>query len=292
MRDPSNSAPAEEAFWTAIDVARQQSARSLGLQAALALAKLLRSTGRSAEAHAVLAPALEGFSATPEMPEIAEAQDLLAALAETSEVGAAIARRDRRLRLQTSYGMAMAWSRGYAVAETRSAFDRVQELASRAADAPERYAAYYGQWVGSYTRGALRLAHETTEAFLREAEAEGRPMEAGVARRALGVTCLHLGEFAEARSQLERTIADHDPERDREARFRFGVDTELAAMTYLAAAIWPLGEVERAGRLIDQAVRRATEMDHVPTLVNVYAYKLIINPCGATPPPPPARRRL
>ena len=80
-RDPSNSGPAEEAFRTAIDVARQQSARSLGLQAALALAKLLRSTGQAAGAHAVLAPALEGFSPTPEMPEIVEAQALLSQLA-------------------------------------------------------------------------------------------------------------------------------------------------------------------------------------------------------------------
>jgi hypothetical protein len=36
--------------------------------------------GRHVEAHAVLAPALEGFSATPEMPEITEAQALLAAI--------------------------------------------------------------------------------------------------------------------------------------------------------------------------------------------------------------------
>ena len=79
-RDPY-SVPAEEAFRTAIDVARQQSARSLGLQAAIALAKLFRSTGRAAEAHGVLAPALEGFSPTPEMPEIAEAQALSARLA-------------------------------------------------------------------------------------------------------------------------------------------------------------------------------------------------------------------
>ena len=79
-RDPSNSAPAEEAFRTAIDFARYQSARSLGLQAALALAKLLRSTGQAAEARAVLAPTLEGFSPTLEMPEIAEAQALLRAL--------------------------------------------------------------------------------------------------------------------------------------------------------------------------------------------------------------------
>jgi predicted negative regulator of RcsB-dependent stress response len=80
-RDLSNSAPAEEAFRTAIDFARQQSAHSLGLQAALALAKLLRSTGQAAEAHAALAPALEGFSPTPEMPEIVEAQALLPQLA-------------------------------------------------------------------------------------------------------------------------------------------------------------------------------------------------------------------
>ena len=77
-RDPSNSTPAEEALRTAIDIARQQSARSLGLQAALALAKLLRSTGQAAEAHAVLAPALEGSSPTSEMPEIAEAMSLSA----------------------------------------------------------------------------------------------------------------------------------------------------------------------------------------------------------------------
>jgi hypothetical protein len=49
--------------------------------AALSLAKLYQSTDRPAEAHAALAPALEGFAPTPEMPEIAEAQALLAALA-------------------------------------------------------------------------------------------------------------------------------------------------------------------------------------------------------------------
>ena len=88
-RDPSNPAPAEEAFQTALAIAKQQGARSWGLRAALSLAKLYQSTGRPVEAHAVLAPALEGFSPTPEMPEIAEAQALLAALAETEEVKAA-----------------------------------------------------------------------------------------------------------------------------------------------------------------------------------------------------------
>jgi adenylate cyclase len=80
-RDPANPSPAEKAFQTAIAVAKQQGARIFGLRAALALAKLYQSAGRPAEAHAVLAPALERFSPTPEMPEIAEAQALLESLA-------------------------------------------------------------------------------------------------------------------------------------------------------------------------------------------------------------------
>ena len=52
-RDPANTAPAEEAFLTAIAIAQQQKARSFELRAALSLAKLYQSTGRAADAHAV-----------------------------------------------------------------------------------------------------------------------------------------------------------------------------------------------------------------------------------------------
>ena len=76
----ANPALAKEAFEAAIAVSNQQGARSHELLASLSLAKLYQSTARPAEAHAVLAPALEGFSPTPEMPEIAEAQTLLVAI--------------------------------------------------------------------------------------------------------------------------------------------------------------------------------------------------------------------
>jgi len=78
--DPTNPAPAEDAFKTAIALAKRQGARGYQLLASLALAKLYRTTSRLFEAHALLAPELEGFSPTPEMPEIAEAQALLRAL--------------------------------------------------------------------------------------------------------------------------------------------------------------------------------------------------------------------
>ena len=85
-RDPENAAPAEEAFLAAIGIAQQQKAKSFELRAALSLAKLYRSTARPADAHAVLAPALEGFSPTPEFPEIAEALALVAALKTSAQL--------------------------------------------------------------------------------------------------------------------------------------------------------------------------------------------------------------
>jgi hypothetical protein len=66
----------EQAFEKAIAIAHQQSTRSFRLRASLSLAKLTnRQPAR--RSHAVLAHALEGFSPTPEMPEIAEAQAVL-----------------------------------------------------------------------------------------------------------------------------------------------------------------------------------------------------------------------
>jgi predicted ATPase len=79
--DLADPGTAEKAYRTAIAVAQEQGTRSFELRAALALAKLYQSTGRPADAHAVLAPALEGFAPTPQMPEIAEAQALMERLA-------------------------------------------------------------------------------------------------------------------------------------------------------------------------------------------------------------------
>jgi predicted ATPase len=59
---------AEDALLTAIAIAQQQKASSFELRAALELARLYNSTSRTANAHALLASTLKGFSPTPEFP--------------------------------------------------------------------------------------------------------------------------------------------------------------------------------------------------------------------------------
>jgi tetratricopeptide (TPR) repeat protein len=79
-RDPADTAAAEQSLQTAIAIAQSQKARSFELRAALSLAKLYRAANRDADAHTVLAPAVEGFPPTEQFPELTEAQALLAVL--------------------------------------------------------------------------------------------------------------------------------------------------------------------------------------------------------------------
>jgi predicted ATPase len=265
-RDPANTAPAEEAFLTAIAIAREQKARSFELRAALSLARLYESSNRAADAHAALAPALEGFLPTPEFPEIEQAQALLAALAETDEVKNAAAS-------QTDLGRALMYSRGYGAEEAKAAFIRARELAATIDNPTERFTIYYGLWLGNMVRGELGFAREIAKTFLREAEREARTTECGFGRRLLGLTCLRQGDFTEAQANLVEALRIYDPERDREARFRFGQDTGAVARAILAITKWQLGEVGPARALSEEAVAYAIETGHVPTLVATYVYK-------------------
>jgi hypothetical protein len=153
--------------------------------------------------------------------------------------GAAAA--SRRLKLQTDYGQAVMYSKGFVADETKAAFTRATELAANAADFSERFAAFHGLWTFALVRGELKSARQMASAFLQEAERLGHFVEVGVARRGPAIINFGLGEFAEARTHCERALAACDPERDREARERFTEDTGLTAMSWLGSTMWQLG---------------------------------------------------
>jgi class 3 adenylate cyclase/predicted ATPase len=287
-RDPTTPAPAEEALLRAIAVSKQQSTRSFELRAALSLAKLYQSSGRPVEAHAVLAPALDDFAPTPEMPEIAEAQAVLAALAETDEVRVEAAHRQRLAQLQVAYGNALFATRGYGAPETTEAFARADESASGDKDAPERLAADYGLWVGSFARGELGAMRELSATMLRDCERRPQSGEASVAHRMRGVTYWFAGEFVAAHGHLEQAAAIFVPERDRDLAFRFGLDPGIVATAYLAQVLWLLGEVGFAGQRMNEATARAAKSRHATTRVYGFfmaaQFELIRrNPDGAVP---------
>jgi predicted ATPase len=190
----------------------------------------------------------------------------------TPRAAAPTAAESQRLRLETSLGQAMMYSRGFGSDESKTAFARALTLTAGAGDASERFDAYYGLFVGSLTRGELSLARETAESFLREAENDGRMTEAAAARRNVGMARLYQGDLVGAEAIFAEALRTYDPERDRDARFRFGPDTSASAAIYLALASWVLGDVERARALSEQASARADATGHAPTRANVYCF--------------------
>ena len=168
-------------------------------------------------------------------------------------------------------------SQGFASEEAKAAFARARELAKAVDNTAERFDAYFGQWVGSMLRGELRSARETAETFLREAEKEERTTEAVAAHYSLGTACFYQGGLVEARAHFEQALRIFDPERDREAKFRFGTDIGTAASGYLGFTIRLLGEVGLARNLIEAANARAVESTHAPTLAMAYVHTAIFD---------------
>ena len=79
---PYEQADGEACFRKALDVARQQHAKSLELRAAMSLARLRQQQGKTAEARDLLAPAYEWFTEGFDTADLKEAKALLAELSE------------------------------------------------------------------------------------------------------------------------------------------------------------------------------------------------------------------
>jgi tetratricopeptide (TPR) repeat protein len=86
LRDSSdNLDAAETAFRRAIEIARNQQTRTFELRSALALAKLYQATGRAEAVRELLSPAVADFIEGPELPEVEQANRLLADLAKRAD---------------------------------------------------------------------------------------------------------------------------------------------------------------------------------------------------------------
>ena len=171
----------------------------------------------------------------------------------------------RRPHLRAAYGNALFAARGPGAPETTEAFAKAREAALGSKDAPERLAADYGLWVGSFVRGELAAMRVHAETFLRDVETRPDSPEAGVAHRTAGSTHWLAGEFREAREHLEHALALFQPGRDDDLAFRFGQDPGVAAMLYLALTLWPLGDIGRAVSLVSDAETRIAGLAHVGT---------------------------
>ena len=170
-----------------------------------------------------------------------------------------------RLKLQTIYGQALSWAKGYAAPETAAAFARARDLAATNNNPGEKFATIYGQWSVAILRAELTSARQLADILLADAEkAMSRP-EMAVGRRITALTCFLQGAFEEAQINAEEALKIYDPEWDPEIKFRTNHDTGATATAYRALTNWVFGNASQARKLADEATSRAIACNHVPT---------------------------
>ena len=160
--------------------------------------------------------------------------------------------------LHAGYALATMAVKGYAAEETRRAYQHIE-------DAPQTNPADHwgrldGQWANHMFRGELRDAQAIAEKFLGEAEAAQHPLAAASARRLLGVVKTFMGEFLEAKAQLEQSLSAYSPDWTdaTQPHADFLCDTWSAS----GYAGWHLGEVNLAANFIERAIERGRAIEH------------------------------
>jgi class 3 adenylate cyclase/tetratricopeptide (TPR) repeat protein len=171
--------------------------------------------------------------------------------------------RDRcELRLQLALGNSLLVGRGYAHAETESAWERALLLAAAVSDTTEVQTARIGLAIVYSNRGDVERGRALAAAVLAPAQACGDRKRALLAHAIVGMAEYYQGRFPSSLVHLERAIALHDPAQHHEFMGMFGADHGVGSLGYGAWTLWFLGYPESALARAREAVALAQRLCH------------------------------
>jgi tetratricopeptide (TPR) repeat protein len=193
-----------------------------------------------------------------------------------SEVPSGAERMQLELGLQTSLGMTLITTQGYASPAVEKALVRARDVCQALGDPPQAVPILTGLALFRMVRGELLQAHQEGEQLLRLAERIDDDGPILAAHALLGTITVYLGRLEDARVHLERAIALYDPPKHGELAYLYGQDPCVTAIAYLAWVLWLQGHPDQAVVQKDKALALATEIDQPYSLVvaNLWAAEL------------------
>ncbi len=158
-------------------------------------------------------------------------------------------------------GPATAATEGDAAPETLRIFSHARELLGDTGTPSEQMTVLWGAYLAHSERAEHSSALEVARQFLALADHHEHPGISALANRFMGQTLNYMGAFADARPQLERTLALCAAHQETIAAYRrFGTDDEVMALSSLATTLLLLGYPEQSAATMQQAVSRARTM--------------------------------
>jgi tetratricopeptide (TPR) repeat protein len=176
--------------------------------------------------------------------------ELLATLPDTPE------RTQQELDLQVALGPALMAIKGYAAPEVADAYARAQELCRQVGDTPQLCEVLVGLCIFYQERAELRTAQALAQGLLSLAQRLQDPIGLLWTHNALGYTLRLMGEFAQARTHLEQSLAlyqRHTAPTSSSFVFNPGVDSLCGLSQTLYLLGYPDQALQRAQEAVDLA---------------------------------------
>ncbi len=170
---------------------------------------------------------------------------------------------DKELQLQIRLAHASVSSFGHADPTTEAAYARARELIEASGARHDSLPVYYGLWAVHHVRSEVaagrRYAAEVCEMTKSANDAAYRMF----GLRMLGTSLAMAGDFAAADTHLAEAKRLHDPDRDHVFIDLVAQDQMVGLHCYWAIDLWCLGYPDRARCLIEQALERARQTEHI-----------------------------
>ncbi len=175
----------------------------------------------------------------------------MAALPETAERAAL------ELPLQTTLGLQLQVTEGYAAPEAEQAYRRARDL-SPGSTTP--FPVLWGLWLYHKVRSELGKAQEMADELLALARRLNEPDLALQAHQALGMTAFCRGDPAASLAHTEQVAALYDADHHRTHAFVFGHDPGVICKAYGAVVLWLLGYPDAAERQSAEAIDMSRDL--------------------------------
>ncbi|CAN5669650.1 hypothetical protein BH10CHL1_BH10CHL1_31790 [soil metagenome] len=178
-------------------------------------------------------------------------------------------RRHKELEFRLRFGTVMLAIWGHGGPELLANYNIAYQLAQRYGDVTQRMAALWGLRSHYIVRSQNQKALLLDQEFLPLAEKVQSADLLVEAHRNIGFSFVHLGEFVQARNHFEQGLTFYDAKHTDSAQ-RYGRDTGVSSLNYLAKSLWMLGYPAQARQRTDEGLALAQSLSHPLSLA--YAF--------------------
>jgi predicted ATPase len=211
-----------------------------------------------------------------ERSALAEAgEQFTRALAQIASLPPTSALRRQQIKFQVGLTNVLMHTKGRAAPETKASVDLAWSLIETAEalgepldDPLTRFSVLYGKWNANYVEFNGDALHQLSMQILTQAKRQGTTIPLMIGHRLMGMSLLHTGELAEARTHFDRANIHYDPAAHGALATRFGQDIRAAILSYRSLTWWLLGYPKAAVADAEQALSHAREIGPAITIMS------------------------